>query len=206
MDTTQHAEVAREIVDETSDEAREAAAAADADDAQPTGAPSADPELERRRIREQLGALERKQAELRRALAIAEHPALGDAIRVLEGRAYAVARAEAKMSEGLSRAEERRREAAEKKLAVARAKHTELARQIAALESELAELGEERTRALEAERRDALEKLMAALGAHDAAFAAAGVDPVALVPEVGRLLPEVRAIAEEIVARGRDAS
>ena len=42
-------------------------------------------EPDRKKIEEQLGALKRKEAELRRALAIADHPALAEAIRALEG-------------------------------------------------------------------------------------------------------------------------
>lgn len=160
-----------------------------------------DPDAERRRIREQLEALERKQAELRRALAIADHPDLGDAIRAIEGRVYAVTRAEAKMAEGLSKSEERRRETLEKKLATSRSKLDELTKQITELERELHELGAARTEAFEAERRDAIEKLMSVLSAHGAEFETAGLELTSLVPELARLMPEVRALAEDIVAR-----
>jgi chromosome segregation ATPase len=161
-----------------------------------------DPEAERRRIREQLEALERKQAELRRALAIADHPELGDAIRAIEGRVYAVSRAEAKMAQGLSKSEERRRETIEKKLTASRMKRDELNAQILELERELHELGALRTEAFEAERRETIEKLMSALSAHGAIFEAAGLELTTLIPELARYMPEVRAIAEDIVARG----
>ena len=71
---------------------------------------------DRRKLEEQLESLKRKEFELRRALTIADHPVLADAIRELEGRAYAVARAEGKLAQGLSKAEERRRDTLEKKL------------------------------------------------------------------------------------------
>lgn len=160
---------------------------------------------DRKKIEEQLGALKRKEAELRRALAIADHPALGEAIRAVEGRVYAVTRAEAKMAEGLSKSESKKRETLEKKLGVARAKRDEIQATIDALEAELAPLGEERARAAEAERKDAMERLLAALATHDDAFRAAGVEASALVPELGRLLPDVQAMAESLVAT-RDAA
>jgi chromosome segregation ATPase len=164
---------------------------------------AADPDAERRRLKEQLDALERKQAELRRALAIAEHPGLADALRAVEGRVYAVARAEAKRAQGLSKAEERRRETLEKKLGVARARRDELDAQVAELERELAPLGEARRVAAEGERTEALEALVHALGAHEGAFRAAGLEVAALVPDVARWLPEIRSTAEAIVARGQ---
>jgi len=166
-------------------------------------AAAADPEAERRRLKEQLDALERKQAELRRALSIAEHPGLADALRAVEGRVYAVARAEAKRAQGLSKAEERRRETLEKKLGVARARRDELDAQVAELERELAPLGEARRLAAEGERTEALEALVHALGAHEGAFRAAGLEVAALVPDVARWLPEIRSTAEAIVARGQ---
>ncbi len=164
---------------------------------------AADPDAERRRLKEQLDALERKQTELRRALAIAEHPGLAEALRAVEGRVYAVTRAEAKRAQGLSKAEERRRETLEKKLGVARARRDELDAQVAELERELAPLGEARRLAAEGERTEALEALVHALGAHEAAFRAAGLEVAALLPDVARWLPEIRATAEAIVARGQ---
>ncbi len=161
-----------------------------------------DPEAERRRIREQLEALERKQAELRRALAIADHPELSDAIRAIEGRVYAVTRVEAKMAQGLSKSEERRRETLEKKLSVSRGKLEELHQQITELERELHTLGTLRTEAFEAERRDAIEQLMSTLSTHGAAFETAGLELTALVPELARYMSEVHSVAEEIVTRG----
>lgn len=198
-------EPSAESVEAPSESAPAAETAPSADDAkaEPEPETAAEPISERRRLQEQLEALERKQAELRRALAIADHPELADAIRVVEGRAYAITRAEAKMAQGLSKAEERRRDTLEKKLAAARAKRDELDQQIAELERELAPLGEERMRAFREERRAALEALVSALGQHDAAFAAAGLEVGALVPEVTKWTAELREIAEEIVARGK---
>lgn len=162
-------------------------------------------EPDRKKIEEQLGALKRKEAELRRALAIADHPALAEAIRALEGRVYAVTRSEAKMAEGLTKSEAKKRETLEKKLGAARAKRDEIQATIDALEAELAPLGEERARAAEAERKDAMERLLAALATHDDAFRAAGVEASSLVPGLDRLLPGVQAMAETLVAT-RDAA
>ena len=204
MNTTEEMTTAASPADATATEEPTTNAASDAGASDAAmDAPEAAPEpiSERRRLQEQLEALERKQAELRRALAIADHPDLGEAIRIVEGRAYAVTRAEAKMAQGLSKAEERRRDTLEKKLAAARAKRDELDAQIAELERELAPLGEERLRAFADERRAALEALVAALGQHDAAFAAAGLEVGALVPEVTKWTEELRDIAEAIVAR-----
>jgi chromosome segregation ATPase len=157
----------------------------------------------RKRIEEQLEALKRREAELRRELAVADHPELAEALRVLEGHAYAVARVEAKMAQGLSKAEERRRETLEKKLASAREKRQEIDAQIAELEGELAPLGEARTKAFEAERRDCMERLLAALGTHEAQFQSAGLDSTALVPELARYMPEIRALAESLAPLAR---
>src|SRR4051812_20300377 len=138
----QGAEVPESI--EASGESTEEAAAA-----------SLDPRAERRRLEEQLNALKRREAELRRALAIADHPELADAVRALDGATYSVTRIETKMAQGLSKSEEKRRETVEKKLAQAQEKRAELDTQIADFRAELSALGEERTRAFELERREA---------------------------------------------------
>lgn len=186
---------------------------ASASEARADGASTSDPDagtepddasatpVDRKRIAEQLEALKRKEAELRRALAISDHPELADAIRALEGRAYAVARAEAKMAQGLSKSEERRRDTLEKKLASLREKRAELDAHIGELEAELSSLTEERVRAFEGERRDAMERLLAALGTHEAALRAAGLEASSLVPEIAGFMPEIRALAEALVAK-----
>jgi DNA repair exonuclease SbcCD ATPase subunit len=173
--------------------------------ATPVGLPPASegPPGERKRIEEQLLALERKRQELERALAIADHPELAEPLRLVEGRLFAVVRVEGKMTEGLSRSEEKRKEALEKKLEAAREKRAQLDAQIAELESELAPLGEARQRAFEVERRAALEQLVAVLGAHEPGFAGAGLEITRLVPDLARLMPELRDVAEVMVARVR---
>ena len=154
---------------------------------------------DKKRLEEQLEALKRKELELRRAIAIADHPELGEAIRLLDGRAYAVVRVEAKIAQGLSKAEDRRKETLEKKLAALRDKRAELDAQIAELELEHASLVRERERALQLERRAALNDLVVTLGEHAAALAAAGLDVADLVPEIGQRMPQIRALAEELV-------
>lgn len=157
----------------------------------------------RKRLEEQLEALKRKESELRRALVIADHPELGDAIRVLQGRAYAIGRVETKLAQGLSKSEERRRETLDKKLGLLRGKRSELDAQIGALEAELTALGAERTAAFEQERKEALELLLIALGTHEPALRAAGIDASTLVPELTQWLPEIEGLAEQLVsARG----
>jgi vacuolar-type H+-ATPase subunit I/STV1 len=178
-----------------SSESDEPAAATPAEDA-PQAEAAASPLTERQRIEEQLQALKRRESELRRALAIADHPALADAIRELDGRVYAVARADEKLAQGLSKSEERRRETLERKVAGLREKRAELDTQIAALDTELAALGVERTRSFEQERDAALEQLLRAVTLHGAAIAAAGLAPAELVPELGRFLPRVQELAE----------
>jgi hypothetical protein len=155
--------------------------------------------MDRKRLEEQLEALKRKEAELRRALAIADHPALAEAIRELEGCAFSVSRAEAKMAQGLSKSEERRRETLEKKVSGLREKRGELDAQIQQIEAELAELGELRTQAFETERRDAMQRLIATLGMHQAALNTAGLEAAHLVPELARWMPEIIALAEQLV-------
>ncbi len=158
------------------------------------------PEGERRRIEEQLAALERKQAELRRALAMADHPQLADAIREIEGRAYAVGRAEARLAQPLSKSEERQRAKLESKLEAARAKRAEHDAQIASLEAELSTLTDERVARLRTDRDAALEVLFGLLARHADAFDAAGLQMAALVPELERWLPDLRAMAEARLA------
>lgn len=164
--------------------------------------------VDRKRLEEQLEALKKKELELRRAIAIADHPDLAEAIRRLDGRAYALVRVETKIAQGLSKAEERRKDGIEKKLETLREKRAELDTQIAALEQEHASLVREREIALQAERREALHDLVLTLGEHAAALAAAGLDAADLVPEIGQRMSEIRAVAEELVqarANGRSA-
>ena len=164
------------------------------------GADGTDERPTRKRLEEQLEALKRKETELRRALVIADHPELADAIRALQGRAYAIGRVEAKLAQGLSKAEERRRETLDKKLATLCAKRDELNTQIGALETELHALGAERTAAIELERKQALEQLLIALGTHEPSLRAAGIDASTLVPELNQWLPEIEGLAERLVA------
>ncbi len=173
----------------------EADASSDAPE-ETSAAPVSTPEMDRRRIEEQLAQLKRREAELRRALAIAEHPELADAIREVEGRAYGVARSEERLAQPLSTSEERRRERLEKKLAAAKEKRAEIDRTIAALEEELAPLGDARVEALNAERTASLERLFTSLARHAEAFEAAGLQAASLVPELERWLPELRAMAD----------
>jgi chromosome segregation ATPase len=161
--------------------------------------PSVEPEpvqepIGRDRIQQQLEALKQREAELRRELAIADHPELADAIRTIEGSAYGVSRVEAKMAEGLSKAELRRKETLEKKLASAREKRAEMDAQIAALEMELTPLGEARAAAFDAERTQALLTLVALLGQHDAALRAASLDVGSLVPTLANWQTEIDAL------------
>jgi chromosome segregation ATPase len=155
--------------------------------------------VDKRRLEEQLEALKRKELELRRALAVADHPELADAIRLLDGRAYALTRAEAKLAQGLSKSEERRKETLEKKLDVLRTKAAELDAQIAELSAELSTLVDARLTGLEAERRAALDDLIACLGEHAAALSAAGLDAADLIPEIGQRMGEIRAAAQALV-------
>lgn len=158
------------------------------------------PMNDRKRIEEQLDALKRKELELRRALVVSDHPELAEAVRTIGSRAYAVQRAESKLAQGLSKAELRRREGIEKKLAVLRAKRAELEGQIGAIEAELGGLGSERLAGFESERRKALEQLLLALGKHEESLRAAGLEASALVPEIAPWLPELETIARELIA------
>ena len=143
--------------------------------------------------------IKRKEAELRRALLVTEHPEIGDAIGAIEGRVFAVTRAEEKAGHGLSKAELRRRETIDKKLASLREKRVELDSQIGALEQELAGLGSEQLAAFEAERRQALTQLLVTISTHASALSAVGLDANSLVPD--RLLSEIEAIAREVSAQ-----
>lgn len=160
--------------------------------------------LDRRKLEEQLEALKRKESELRRALTLADHPELVEAVRVLEGRIYSVARVEAKLAQGPSKSEARRRETIGKKLASLHEKRAELDAQIAQLDAELSALGADRTQVYEGERREALENLMATLSSSQDQFREAGIEITTLVPELVRLMPEIEQLAEGFVA-ARDA-
>jgi DNA repair exonuclease SbcCD ATPase subunit len=166
--------------------------------------PEAIAQNERKRLAEQLEALKRKELEVRRALAAADHPEVADAIRAIETRANAVTRVEAKLAQGFSKTEARRREVIEKKLVGLRAKRAELDGQIAELETELNGLGAERLATFERERLEALEQLMIVMATHDAGLRAAKVDLAELIPEITRWLPELEAVAKKV--SGADAS
>jgi hypothetical protein len=163
------------------------------------------PKSDRKRLAEQLDALRRKEAELLRALAITDHPELADAIRTIEARVYCVARADAKLAQGLSKSEARRQEALSKKLTALREKRSELDTQIATLEAESKELGTSRLSDFQRERQDALQDLMVALATHDPALEAAGLDVRSLLPELSGLLPELEAIARSVSESRADA-
>ena len=130
-----------------------------------------------------------------RALAITDHPDLADAIRTIEARVYCVARADAKLAQGLSKSEARRQEVLSKKLSALKEKRAELDTQISALEAESQELGAARLTDFQRERHEALQSLMVALATHDPALDAAGLNVRSLLPELSGLMPELEAIA-----------
>lgn len=189
-------EVAQNVPDAAAVEAAEDVRAASAVAVELS--PEAIAHNERRRLAEQLDALKRKEFELRRALAAADHPEVADAIRAIEGRAYSVSRVESKLAQGFSKTEARRREVLEKKLVGLRAKRAELDEQIGALEAELGGLGADRLAAFEVERREALAQLMLTMATHDAALRAAKLDLSGLIPDLERWLPELEAIAQKV--------
>jgi chromosome segregation ATPase len=160
--------------------------------------PEATTQSDRKRLAEQLSALKRKEFELRRALAAADHPELADAIRLIEARAFVVARAETKLAQGFSKTEARRREVIEKKLGSLRDKRAELDTQIGTLETELRGLGSDRLATFGQERQEALKQLLIVLGTHEAALHDAGLDPASLVPEIEGWLPELEALASKV--------
>lgn len=174
--------------------------------AEVVSSPEAIAQNERQRLAEQLDALKRKEFELRRALAAADHPEVADVIRTIEGRAFVVSRAEAKLAQGFSKTEARRREVIEKKLGALRAKREELGGQIGELEDELGGLGADRLAAFESERQAALEQLMIVLATHAAALRAVKLEPSSLVPEIERWLPELEVIAKQRAVTGESAS
>lgn len=184
------------------EEAQEAAE--DSENAEGMGSqePPESPEVaarnERKRIEEQLLALKRKEAELRGALLATDHPELANAIGDIRSRANAVNRAEEQLAQGMSKKEARRRDALEKKLSSLRTKRAELDEQIGTLEQEYAELGMERRAQYEAEREEAMQRLMAALGSHADSLKDAGVDPKGLVPELEGWWSELQAIAARV--------
>jgi chromosome segregation ATPase len=171
------------------------------EEAVPPRREAASPEQERKRIEEQILTLRRREAVLRRELAITDHPELADAIRLLEGKAFAVTRVEERMAQGLSKSEERRLGTLEKKLAGLYEKRAELEAQIQELEAETRSLGADRTRAFEVEREEALRELVAILGRHGPELSRASLEATALVPEIARWLPELESLAQAMVAR-----
>ncbi|GAB5545566.1 MAG: hypothetical protein RLP09_33035 [Sandaracinaceae bacterium] len=159
---------------------------------------AAQAEKERERIQQQLAQLERKQAELKRALAMANHPDLADALRQVEGRAYGVTRVEEQLAQPLSKGEERQRAKLEKKLGAAREKRAALDAQIAEIEAELGGLVEDRVAELHAQRQTALHQLFTVLAQHSDGFEAAGLKVAELIPELDDWLPELRTMAGDV--------
>lgn len=179
--------------------AEEALVDAENDEDEPI--PDEDPALsDRKRLEQQLLALKRKEAELRCALVATTHPELAGGVREIQGKAYAVSKAEEKLTQGLPKSEARRQEKLDKKLAMLRTKQAELEVQIDAVEKEITELGTGRLATFESERAEAMQSLMASLGAHGEALKAAQVDPRELVADLERWWPELEAIAHEVSA------
>jgi hypothetical protein len=172
----------------------------DAQPSEPVQASHQEPELTKRRLEEQLEALKRKEAELRRALVVAEHPELAEAIRLLQGRTYALERSREKLALGLTKTELRRRETLQKKRSSLDEKRAELDAQIAGLDGELLGLGVERQRGFEAEHRQALEELLIALDAHLGQVKAADLEITELVPDLKCWLPEIEQLAAQKAA------
>lgn len=183
--------------EEVEDDELEPAVTSEDTDPANTAADEPGERLDRKKLEEQLEALKKKEAELRRALLMADHPALTEAIRAIQGRTYAIGRVEAKLAQGPSKSEARRRDTLNKKVSSLREKRAEIDEQLTQLETELAGLGADRTQLYEAERREAIEQLFVALGTHDAAFREVGLEPTAAVPEIVRFLPEIEALAEQ---------
>ncbi len=154
------------------------------------------PATDRDRLEAQLRELQRKEAELRRAIAISDHPELADAIREVEGRAFRVARVEQRLAAPLSKGELKRRDQLAGRLDKARARRAELDEEIAKLELEIEPLGEARLVALRGEREAALLALLVVMNRHADAFTDAKLAEVDLVPELARWLPDLRAMAE----------
>jgi hypothetical protein len=170
-------------------------------DAQPAPTSTEEPERHtKRKLEEQLEALKRKEIELRRALVVADHPELAEAIRLLQGRTYALERSHEKLTLGLTKVELRRGETLQKKRAGLAEKRAELDAQIAELDAELLGLGVERQQGFEAAHRQALEELLIALGAHLGQVQAAGLEVTDLVPELKRWLPEIEQLAAQKTA------
>lgn len=157
------------------------------------------PADQRRKIEEQLELLKRREVELKRQLALADHPTLADPLREIEGKLFAVQRAEARLHEGLSRSEEKKLETLTKKLEAQREKRRELDRVIGELEREVEVLAVEKKLALEADRRGALETLIATLGTQLPAFEAARLDVLTLVPDLAGRMDELESMAKTIV-------
>lgn len=158
--------------------------------------PSASPMGGRDRIQQQLELLKQREAELRRELAIADHPELADAIRQIEGRAYGVSRVEVKMAQGLTKAEARKKETLEKRLSGLEERRAEIDAQIEAIVTELQPLGEARLLAFQHERAEALVRLGAVLAEHDEALRAAAVDVTSLVPALAGWTTELSLLRE----------
>ena len=193
--------------DEATNHAAAAEAAAEVVGAMET---ASDPAKERQRIEEQLALLEQKKRELSKALVLADHPALQGPIRMIEGRLYAVSRAETQMAAGLSKAEEKRKESLAKKretLALKKAeleaKLAEAAEQILAIDKDLLALGDERRDAYEAERTSALEALVVVLSQHGREFDAVKVDPASIVEGLAARMGEVHATAERLAGTAK---
>ncbi len=152
---------------------------------------------DRDRIVRQLEQLKRREAELRRALIVADHPELDAPIREVDGRVYGVQLASERLDAPLTKGEQKKIERFEKKLEGARVKRAELDAAIAELEGELKALRDDRQSTLEAQRDEALRNLLTTLAEHAPAFEAVGMQISTIVPELEPWLPTLRAMAEE---------
>lgn len=151
---------------------------------------------DRDRIVRQLEQLKRREAELRRALIVADHPALDAPIREVDGRVYGVHMASERLDAPLTKGEQKKIERIEKKLETAKAKRAELDLAIEELGGELRALREDRRATLEGQRDEALSNLLTTLAEHAPTFEAVGMQISEVIPELEPLLPKLREMAE----------
>jgi len=156
------------------------------------------PLLDRQRLEQELRAVRRKELELMRAIVVADHPQLGEALTVLETHMQRVVSAQQQLAEGLSESDRRRHAELTELMNGLKQQRADLNLEIEAHECELRALGEERSQRLQFAEREALHALATAHQEHERSLLSAGANLEVLLPGLLALLATAQADDERL--------